>query len=78
MRLTYNRKLNIAYLRLGEGKHQVKTIEVGDDIHVDLAEDGTVYGIEFLNANEQLEDVPGGLLSVENEETGAKAQLALP
>ena len=30
------------------------TIRVSDELNVDLAPDGTIYGIELLNANEQL------------------------
>jgi uncharacterized protein YuzE len=30
---------------------QVKAIRVGDELIVDLAPDGTIYGIEILNAN---------------------------
>jgi uncharacterized protein YuzE len=44
---------------------------------VDIAPDGTVYGIELLNANEQLqrENVEG--LIVVNEATGEQMQLPL-
>jgi len=32
----------------------VDTIRVSDEMNVDIAPDGTVYGIELLNANAQL------------------------
>ena len=32
----------------------METIRVSDQVNVDIAPDGTVYGIELLNANEQL------------------------
>ena len=54
MKLTYDPRYNIAYLRLHERLGQVETIRVSDQVNVDVAPDGTVYGIEFLNANEQL------------------------
>jgi uncharacterized protein YuzE len=46
---------NIAYLRLQEKGNQVETIRVSDELNVDVAPGGTVYGIELLNANEQLQ-----------------------
>src|SRR5258707_15791384 len=54
MRLTYDPRHNIAYLRLQEKTSQVETIHVSEALNVDIAPDGTVYGIELLNANEQL------------------------
>jgi uncharacterized protein YuzE len=43
---------NIAYLRLREAAGaQVETIRLSDEVNVDLAPDGSVYGIELLNAN---------------------------
>lgn len=54
MRLTYDPKHNIAYLRLQEKRGAVTTLKISDEMNVDIAPDGTVYGIELLNANEQL------------------------
>jgi uncharacterized protein YuzE len=55
MKLTYDLKRNIAYFRLHEKKGQVDTVRVSEELNVDMAPDGTVYGIELLNANAQLE-----------------------
>jgi uncharacterized protein YuzE len=54
MKLTYDPRYNIAYIRFRAKGAEVDTIRVGDELNVDLAPDGTVYGIELLNANEQL------------------------
>lgn len=54
MKVTYDPAHNIAYIRLHEKKAPVDTIRVSDELNVDMAPDGTVYGIELLNANEQL------------------------
>jgi uncharacterized protein YuzE len=54
MKLTFDGTHNIAYLRLRPRGAQVETIRVSDELNVDLAPDGSVYGIELLNANEQL------------------------
>lgn len=78
MNLSYDPKHNIAYLKLKEKTLQVQTIKVSEELNVDLAPDGTVYGIELLNANRQLPDLAGGTLVIENEATGGRAEVALP
>jgi uncharacterized protein YuzE len=54
MKLTYDPRYNIAYIRFHEKTAQVQTIRISDELNIDIAPDGTVYGIELLNANEQL------------------------
>lgn len=54
MKLTYDPRYNIAYIRLHEKLVEVETIKVSNELNVDIAPDGTIYGIELLNANEQL------------------------
>jgi len=54
MRLTYDPRYDIAYVRFQEKQAEVETIQISDELVVDMAPDGTVYGIELLNANEQL------------------------
>ena len=66
MKLSYDPKYNVAYLRLHEKTAQVTTIKVSDEMNIDIAPDGTVYGIELLNAKEQLSDDHGTLI-VESE-----------
>jgi uncharacterized protein YuzE len=77
MKLTYDPAHNIAYLRLHEKKGQVDTIRVSDEMNVDIAPDGTVYGIELLNANAQLEAEGDGNLIVVNESLGQRRELPL-
>lgn len=77
MRLTYDPKHNIAYFRLHEKKGQVETVRVSDELNVDIAPDGTVYGIELLNANAQLEDEDDGNLVVINEAIGRRQEMSL-
>ena len=78
MKLTFDKRHNIAYLRLAEATAQVETVRVSDQLNVDLTPDGTVYGIELLNANEQLGALAAGKLVLENEATGAKLEVTLP
>ncbi|HVH73978.1 MAG TPA: DUF2283 domain-containing protein [Stellaceae bacterium] len=66
MQLTYDPHHNVAYLRFRQAAGaQVETIRLSDEVNVDLAPDGTVYGIELLNANVQLRASDGGHLIVE-------------
>jgi uncharacterized protein YuzE len=75
MKLTYDPKHNVAYLHLRESPEQVDTIRLSEELNVDMAPDGTVYGIEFLNANEQL--ASSGLLEVVNEDSGKSTSIRL-
>ena len=77
MELTYDPRYNIAYIRLREKSDEVETIHISDEMNIDLAPDGTVYGIELLNANEQLQRVNAGKLRVVNESTGDQSELPL-
>jgi uncharacterized protein YuzE len=78
MRLTYDPRRNMAYIRLRPHSAEVETIRVSDEINVDLAPDGTVAGIELLNANEQLRASDGGQLVVADEAPGSEVTVALP
>jgi uncharacterized protein YuzE len=77
MKLTYDSRYNIAYLRLHEKVGQVETIRVSDQINVDIAPDGTVYGIELLNANEQLRAEDQGKLVLVDESTDQRQEISL-
>ena len=77
MKLTYDPRHNIAYLRLHEKTAQVETIRVSDELNVDIAPDGTVYGIELLNANAQLGAEDQGKLVIINEALGDRQEIAL-
>jgi uncharacterized protein YuzE len=67
MKLTYDRHRNIAYLRLRPKGVEVETIRISDELNIDIAPDGSVYGIELLNANEQLRATEGDQLVVVDE-----------
>lgn len=77
MRLTYDPRDNIAYVRFQEKQGGVEAIKISDELVVDMAPDGTIYGIELLNANEQLSRDNTGKLLVINEATGERAELTL-
>jgi uncharacterized protein YuzE len=77
MKLVYDPRHNIAYLRLHEKTAQVETLHLSDEINVDIAPDGTVYGIELLNANQQLRSEDHGNLVIENEALGQRREIPL-
>ena len=79
MQLSYDLRRNIAYLRLREPDgSQVETIQLSDEVNVDLAPDGTLYGIELLNANAQLHASDGGRFVVIDEVAGRRVEVPLP
>jgi uncharacterized protein YuzE len=77
MRFTYDPRCNIAYARFQEKRVEVETIRISNELVVDMAPDGTIYGIELLNANEQLRCGDTGRLLVINEATGERTELPL-
>jgi uncharacterized protein YuzE len=77
MKLVYDPRHNIAYLRLHEKTAQVETLHLSDEINVDIGPDGTVYGIELLNANQQLRSEDQGNLVIVNEAAGDRREIPL-
>jgi uncharacterized protein YuzE len=77
MKLTIDPKRNIAYLRFHEKTAQVQTLKVSDELNIDLSPDGTIYGIELLNANDQMLSEDQGKLVVINESAGDRRELQL-
>jgi len=75
MDITYDPKYNIAYIRLRRKASGVKTVQVSEELNIDLAPNGKVYGIELLNAKEQL--IRGKKISFTNESTGKARELPL-
>ena len=54
MKISYDPKHNIAYIRFKSKSSEVEAIRISDELVIEMAPDGTVYGIELLNATEQL------------------------
>ena len=74
MKLSYDPKCNVAYIRFHDKPGQVTTLKISDDVNIDIAADGTVYGVELLNANEQLTGDHGALIV---ESGGERKEIAL-
>ncbi len=75
MKITYDHKFNIAYVALKNKPTKVNSIKLSDDLVVDMAADGTIYGFELLNANEQLQKSDDGKLLFINQLSGHEQQI---
>jgi uncharacterized protein YuzE len=54
MKITYDPKVDAAYIQLKTGKFQVTTHRLTEDVAVNYAPDGSVAGIEVLDASKYL------------------------
>lgn len=75
MKLTYDPKYNVAYISFTDAPAKCSTLHISDDLKIDVAENGTVHGIELLNANAQLID---GTIRIENQVTGQAVAARIP
>ncbi len=78
MQLTFDPKYNIAYIFFKEKKEKVTSIKLSEDIVVDIAPDGTIYGIELLNARKHLSGRKQRRFSLRNISTGKDVEVELP
>lgn len=76
VKVTYDSRYNIAYLRFREKREDVESLKLSEEILIDLAPDGTLYGIELLNANEQLKGSDGQLVVIDS--AGEERAITLP
>jgi len=78
MKFTYDPRYNIAYIRFrNKQNQQVETIKVSEELNIDLSADGKIYGIELLNANEQIKRGDMAKFIVVNESTGEQSEIPL-
>lgn len=77
MKFSYDPLQNIAYIRFQAKRTDVESVKVSDELTVDMTPDGRVYGIELLNATEQLTDDDAKVLEIINEATGQRIELPL-
>ena len=76
MKLVYDPRYNIAYLGLREKTAEVETIQISGELNVDMTPDGKIYGIEMLNANQQLMAQNEGDFIFVNEALGKKQHIS--
>jgi len=75
MELSYDPRYNIGYIKLRDKTMEVETIHISNELNIDISPDGKIYGIELLNANEQLQFTKGGKFTFIDESTGKTIQL---
>ncbi|MFM9840546.1 MAG: DUF2283 domain-containing protein [Cyclobacteriaceae bacterium] len=54
MQVEYDIKYNIGYIKFKEKPEKVTSLKISEELVVDMASDGTIYGIELLNLKDQL------------------------
>ncbi len=74
MKLTYDPAFNVAYITFREKTEKVNSIKLSEEIIIDLLPDGTLAGVELLNANEQLNAVNEGKLVFIKQMAGIDSQ----
>ena len=66
MKFSYDPRHNVAYFKFQARQADVESIQVSDELVVDMTPDGKIFGIELLNANEQLTSEDSKFLEVVN------------
>ena len=54
MKITYDKKADAAYIKLNDKATYQSSRKVTDDVLIDYAKDGTVVGIEVLDASKNM------------------------
>jgi uncharacterized protein YuzE len=75
MEIHYDPRYNVAYIRLRKKAPGVRTVQVSEELNVDLASDGRVCGIELLNARDQL--IKSRKISFTDASTAKTVELSL-
>ena len=76
MEISYDKKYNIAYIKIQEKTGKVETIILSDEVNIDISPDGKIYGIELLNANDQLKPQDNELVFTDTI-TGKKTKIPI-
>lgn len=78
MKMTYDLKYNVGYISFKEKTEQVNSIKLSEDLIVDIAPDGSIYGIELLNVKDQMFGDNLKQILLLNENTGKQTAVELP
>ncbi|MCL4378367.1 MAG: DUF2283 domain-containing protein [Actinobacteria bacterium] len=77
MEISYDKKYNIAYIKIRNKTVKVKTVKISDELNVDISSEGKIYGIEFLNANKQLRIGKSNKIIFIDKSSGKKTQIPI-
>ncbi len=75
MDITYDPRYNIAYIRFRQKRKGVETRQISAELNIDISPDGKIYGIELLNAKEQV--IKNKRISFTDESTGKAFKIPL-
>ncbi|MEZ2318154.1 MAG: DUF2283 domain-containing protein [Microcoleus sp.] len=54
MKISYDSEIDALYIRLVEGKHQCRTLQLTEEIALNIGENELLVGIEVLDATQVL------------------------
>ena len=54
MKISYDAEIDAIYIRLVEGKHECRTLQLTDEIALNIGAEKLLVGIEILDAKEVL------------------------
>jgi len=54
MEILYNAKADLLYIRIDDQKQEVINRQLGEDVVLDIGEEGRIVGIEILDASKRL------------------------
>jgi len=54
MKINYDSEIDALYIRLVEGKHQCRTLQLTDEIALNIGQNELLVGIEVLDATQVL------------------------
>ena len=54
MKISYEQVHDVAYIQFRAQDNEVETLSISDELNLDISSDGRLFGIELLNATEQL------------------------
>ncbi len=54
MKISYDSEVDALYIRLVEGKHECRTLQLTDEIALNIGENELLVGIEVLDATQVL------------------------
>jgi uncharacterized protein YuzE len=78
MQVEYDIRYNIGYIKFKDKHEKVTSLKISEELVVDMAGDGSIYGIELLNLKEQLFANKATDLILFNENTGNKKEVEFP
>ena len=67
MRITYDSEADAAYIYFKKGRGEVTTVQLSEDVAVDIGPNEEVWGIEVLSASTYFGSHKGSKLKVELE-----------